>query len=337
MLPHLWQRPATRKRWPDGVRRAPTVFFAKDLGAGTPDWVRRVTVAAPRPRQRLPRRRRPGDPHLDRAARGAGDPRAAVALRRGRRRRRTPTASSSTSTPGEGVTLAEVAEVARWARDVLRDIGHDPVPVTSGSKGIHLYAPLDGGQTPEQATARGARARARPRGGHPGPGDQQHEAQRARREGVRRLEPEQRRQDDHLAVLAARPRRSPGSPRPAPGRSSRTRTSPSSRTPRCSRASPSTATCWPRWPRPTARRAAGRRDRLSTYRSMRDAAKTPEPVPATPPRAARAGRRPDLRHPGAPRAGAALGLPPRARRRPGQLGRPQVAADRPEEQPAGRA
>ena len=31
MLPHLWQRPATRKRWPDGVDGAPTVFFAKNL------------------------------------------------------------------------------------------------------------------------------------------------------------------------------------------------------------------------------------------------------------------------------------------------------------------
>ena len=27
------------------------------------------------------------------------------------------------------------------------------MPVTSGSKGIHLYAPLDGSQSPEQATA----------------------------------------------------------------------------------------------------------------------------------------------------------------------------------------
>src|SRR4249919_4285979 len=38
MLPHLYERPATRKRWPDGVgadgsRR--TVFFNKDLAAGT--------------------------------------------------------------------------------------------------------------------------------------------------------------------------------------------------------------------------------------------------------------------------------------------------------------
>ncbi len=46
--------------------------------------------------------------------------------------------------PGEGVTLAECAEVARYARDILTDMGLDPLPVTSGSKGIHLYAALDG-------------------------------------------------------------------------------------------------------------------------------------------------------------------------------------------------
>ena len=55
--------------------------------------------------------------------------------------------------PGPGVSLADCAEIALLARDILRDIGHDPVPVTSGSKGIHLYAPLDGSQSPEQATA----------------------------------------------------------------------------------------------------------------------------------------------------------------------------------------
>ena len=55
--------------------------------------------------------------------------------------------------PGEGVTLTDCAEVARWARDILADIGLEPVPVTSGSKGIHLYAPLDGSQTYEEASA----------------------------------------------------------------------------------------------------------------------------------------------------------------------------------------
>ena len=49
MLPHLRDRPATRKRWPDGVGgvkgKPPTVFFNKDLGAGTPDWVPRRTIS----------------------------------------------------------------------------------------------------------------------------------------------------------------------------------------------------------------------------------------------------------------------------------------------------
>jgi len=54
--------------------------------------------------------------------------------------------------PGAGVSLAQCAWTAMLVRDILRDIGHDPVPVTSGSKGIHLYAPLDRSQTSEQAT-----------------------------------------------------------------------------------------------------------------------------------------------------------------------------------------
>jgi DNA primase len=37
MLPHVRDRPATRKRWPDGVGevkgKPPTVFFNKDLAA----------------------------------------------------------------------------------------------------------------------------------------------------------------------------------------------------------------------------------------------------------------------------------------------------------------
>jgi bifunctional non-homologous end joining protein LigD len=55
--------------------------------------------------------------------------------------------------PGEGVTLADCAEVARLARAILSDMGLDPMPVTSGSKGIHLYAALDGSQTSDQISA----------------------------------------------------------------------------------------------------------------------------------------------------------------------------------------
>jgi bifunctional non-homologous end joining protein LigD len=52
--------------------------------------------------------------------------------------------------PGEGAGLEACVEVAFHARAILQDVGLDPVPVTSGSKGIHLYAGLDGTQTSDQ-------------------------------------------------------------------------------------------------------------------------------------------------------------------------------------------
>jgi bifunctional non-homologous end joining protein LigD len=55
--------------------------------------------------------------------------------------------------PGPGAGLPECAEVARIARAILKGMGLDPMPVTSGSKGIHLYAPLDGKQTSDQVSA----------------------------------------------------------------------------------------------------------------------------------------------------------------------------------------
>jgi bifunctional non-homologous end joining protein LigD len=155
MLPHLRQRPATRKRWPDGVGtgdKARNVFFAKDLGAGTPDWVGRYTI-----------RHRDHDNDYpvvnDLATLTWLGQLAALEVHVPQWRfdedghPRNPDRLVLDLDPGEGVTLADCAEIARQARDILRAIGHDPVPVTSGSKGIHLYAPLDGSQTPEQATA----------------------------------------------------------------------------------------------------------------------------------------------------------------------------------------
>ena len=68
-------------------------------------------------------------------------------------------------------------------------------------------------------------------------------------------------------------------------------------------------------------------DRLTTYRSMRDAAKTPEPVPKSKPTG---GQQRQVRHPGAPRPSAALRLPAGARRRAGVAGRcPRTCPTRP--------
>ncbi len=45
--------------------------------------------------------------------------------------------------PGEGVGLSDCAHVARLVRDTVAELGWTAYPVTSGSKGIHLYVPLD--------------------------------------------------------------------------------------------------------------------------------------------------------------------------------------------------
>jgi bifunctional non-homologous end joining protein LigD len=154
MLPHLRQRPATRKRWPDGVgdddHQGP-VFFNKDLAKGTPDWVRRYVISHRDHDNAYPvvndlatltwlGQLAALEIHVPQWRFDLeGDP-------------QNPDRLVLDLDPGEGVSLAECADVARWVREILADIGHDPIPVTSGSKGIHLYAPLDGSQTTEEAT-----------------------------------------------------------------------------------------------------------------------------------------------------------------------------------------
>ncbi len=153
MLPLLWQRPVTRKRWPDGVgaTAASQVFFAKDLPRGTPEWVRRYSIQHSTRVNEYPvvddlatltwlAQLAALELHVPQWRFDAdGNP-----LR--------PDRLVLDLDPGEGVSLAECAEVAGWVREVLTGLGHEPVPVTSGSKGIHLYAPLDGSLTSAEAS-----------------------------------------------------------------------------------------------------------------------------------------------------------------------------------------
>src|SRR6202008_3455882 len=53
--------------------------------------------------------------------------------------------------PGEGVKMKQLCEVAQAVRDLMGDIGLTTYPLTSGSKGLHLYAPLE-----EPVSSRGA-------------------------------------------------------------------------------------------------------------------------------------------------------------------------------------
>jgi len=146
MLPHVTERPATRKRWVDGVGTPETpgkVFFHKDLGTSAPDWVERRAI-----------QHRDHVNHYpvinDLASLTWAAQQAALEIhvpqwRFGRNHQpKNPDRLVLDLDPGEGVGLAQCAEVARWAREILIGIGQDPVPVTSGSKGLHLYSALDG-------------------------------------------------------------------------------------------------------------------------------------------------------------------------------------------------
>ena len=174
------------------------MFFNKDLAAGTPDWVPRHKITHKDHDNYYPVINDLAT--LTWLAQLASLEIHVPQWRFGRNGQpRNPDRLVLDLDPGAGVSLADCAEIARWARDILRDIGHDPVPVTSGSKGIHLYAPLDGSPVTEQATEVARELALSPGGGSSRPGDQHHEALRARREGVHRLEPEQRRQDHRVA------------------------------------------------------------------------------------------------------------------------------------------
>ncbi len=155
LLPGTFNRPATRKRWVHGVgtEDAPgEMFFQKNLDDSAPGWVSRVAIAH--------KEREIQYPLVNDAATLAwlGQV-AALEIHVPQWRvdsgglRLPPDRLVLDLDPGPGAGLAECAQVALLARDILQDIGLDPVPVTSGSKGIHLYAALDGTQNSDQVSA----------------------------------------------------------------------------------------------------------------------------------------------------------------------------------------
>jgi bifunctional non-homologous end joining protein LigD len=147
MLPHIAGRPATRKRWPNGVEESS--FFEKQLAESAPDWLDRESVV-----------HRSGTttyPIIDSPAAVAWiAQQAALEVHVPQWRfvdNRTGPATRLVFDldPGPGVPMSQLADVARTIRDLLADIGLNTYPVTSGSKGLHLYVPLK-----QPVTSRGA-------------------------------------------------------------------------------------------------------------------------------------------------------------------------------------
>jgi bifunctional non-homologous end joining protein LigD len=146
LLPHLAGRPVTRIRFPHGVAD-PMQFFEKNIPPGMPPWIRRVG-------------RDPVFPLIDDLAgltyfanlnslelhvpqwRVEGEGPDAVPAN--------PDRLVIDLDPGPGTGLAECATVALLVRERLGAIGLDTVPVTSGSKGLQLYAVLPGVHTSDE-------------------------------------------------------------------------------------------------------------------------------------------------------------------------------------------
>lgn len=151
MIPHVANRPATRKRWVDGVGTAEhpgEVFFEKNLPNGTPEWVQRRGIEHSSRTVQYPLVNDLAT--LTWLAQTAALEIHVPQWRFGRAAtpdgysRRNPDRLVLDLDPGPGAGLAECAEVAGYAKEILDGMGLAAIPVTSGSKGIHLYAPLDG-------------------------------------------------------------------------------------------------------------------------------------------------------------------------------------------------
>jgi len=143
LLPHLAGRPLTRVRWPHGT--ADQSFFEKNLPSGAPSWLPRVKV---------------DDvtyPMVDDLAQltylvNLNSIELHIPQWRvdDEGRRQSPDRLVIDLDPGPPAGLRECAQVALMVRERLDDLGLDLFPVTSGSKGMQLYATLPGDLTSEQ-------------------------------------------------------------------------------------------------------------------------------------------------------------------------------------------
>ncbi|MCZ9291653.1 ATP-dependent DNA ligase [Corynebacterium lehmanniae] len=141
LVPQVRRRPVTRKRWPEGVDKQS--FFRKDLEDSAPAWVPTGTIQHTTSVNAYPL--------IDGSATLAWLSQvAALELHTPQWRfgadgkPQNPDRLVLDLDPGPGVELHDTAEVALMCREILEDMGLTCVPVTSGSKGIHLYAGLDG-------------------------------------------------------------------------------------------------------------------------------------------------------------------------------------------------
>lgn len=166
MLPHIAGRAVTRKRWPNGVDQP--AFFEKQLASSAPAWLNRASV------EHRSERSDGGNRSSKFITYPIIDSEVALAWiaqqaslevhvpqwrfvstwTRDAGEKLVPGPATRVVfdlDPGDGVTMRQLCEVATAVRDLMEDIGLRVYPLTSGSKGLHLYVPLD-----EPISSRGA-------------------------------------------------------------------------------------------------------------------------------------------------------------------------------------
>jgi bifunctional non-homologous end joining protein LigD len=148
LLPHLYQRPLNLKRYPEGVTKF--FFYEKQCPSHRPDWVNTTGV-----------KRADGETihycTIDSLASlvwaaNLADLELHTFLHQARRSPR-PSFLVFDLDPGPPATIVECCETALKIKDILDALGLQSFAKTSGSKGLQLFAPLNGSVTYERTKA----------------------------------------------------------------------------------------------------------------------------------------------------------------------------------------
>jgi bifunctional non-homologous end joining protein LigD len=140
LLSHLRERPLTLKRYPEGVEGKH--FYEKRCPEHRPDWVRTARIWSDRHQGEIDYCLIEDLPSLLWAA-NLADIELHTSLSRAAAMDR-PTALVFDLDPGPPADIVDCCQVALWTRGMFEQLGLDSYPKTSGSKGLQLYAPLDG-------------------------------------------------------------------------------------------------------------------------------------------------------------------------------------------------
>ncbi len=139
MIPHLAERPLTRKRYPNGVDEE--FFYEKNAPQHRPDWVKTVPIWSEGNRRTVHYILADDLPTLVWLANLAAielHPSLSLA-----RDISCPTMMVFDLDPGLPANIVQCCQVGLWLREIFEHFGLQSFPKTSGSKGLQIYVPLN--------------------------------------------------------------------------------------------------------------------------------------------------------------------------------------------------